>query len=418
MPTIEADLRLRATSEPAEPGEVAPYDESLYVQEFEVVKVRTGQLEAPVIRIARWAVLGGEDVAPEPRPPGTVETLRFVSFDRLGEEMGSLDTRDHLPHDLSVPLFLEEPGFDSLEEGDIPESLRFDYRSRFSERMRLFWLLRRQLEVVVIGNSHGEVGVDARAFYPDRNALTPVALNFCKAAADFPQLELLVTEYVDRLPALRWLIWCLSPRLLNQRRRSPWRLKEFTASPGFRFDQANGDELWPAGAGERVALAEATALTGQFDAWGGTGHRGTSLPADPAARRRAVNEEVKDRHFSWDNAAAESIRQTTQAFAGRGVKTCFLIPAYHPDLAGSGAADIDGTGLRDAARVREFLLALTTRNPGAVAVADVHNGGASGFPPEAFWDADHLNRDGRGLQTTRLLAAMAPLDPELAPWKP
>lgn len=105
-PSLAAELRLLATSEAADLAAIAPYRESLLVQELEVVRPLVGELPAGRLRVARWAHLAGERLPAAGARAGDRSVLRLRPF--AGEARAqSLYLADTLPEAWDLPLYLD-----------------------------------------------------------------------------------------------------------------------------------------------------------------------------------------------------------------------------------------------------------------------------------------------------------------------
>ena len=170
--------QLLAESIPAKPEDIAPYDRSLVYAEYKVLGVESGFLDAPKIRVAHWAVVGGE-AQEVPSGIGSRHELSIAPFDPKSP-LASIHTTDDLPLDLAIPTFIDHGA--SIALASPPEEVRYDYRGTFSGRMKLYWLLRDQLEVVVLGSSHGGLSLDPNYLKPPGDS--PRALSLCCPASD------------------------------------------------------------------------------------------------------------------------------------------------------------------------------------------------------------------------------------------
>jgi hypothetical protein len=106
VPRFVVKARLGALSELPTPEQIAPYREGLVLGEYEVVKLKQGEIGADRVRVAHWAILDG---APQPlRAAKSGDVVRLAlepweSYPRLESAYLS----DTLAPDGDAPLFLD-----------------------------------------------------------------------------------------------------------------------------------------------------------------------------------------------------------------------------------------------------------------------------------------------------------------------
>ncbi len=414
-PGTRARVTAVATSVPATPLQIAPYDDSLFICEYTVDEIVAGTLPSGQIRVAHWAVLASEPVAPE-LAPGTSAVLELVPFDSVAG-LDQIHLADDLDPASPLPLYLDVSGTLGAMPDTVPNTVRFDYRGGYSPRFEAYWQLRAQLRLVVVGNSHAGVGILPSYFYPAESARTPLALNLSMPAAGFFQEKLVVDEYLLDLPDLRWVVWELSPRIFNRHFVDGWRFDQFRASTGYRFDRSHRDALWPiatAAHADRVRTETIEGISDRIDAWGGTKKVGVDPDFIPGAPLdQALAAAAEELEFVMNEEVWTALEATVDQLSKRGVATFLCIAPMHPALAQSPAADNDQTGDGDYDTIVRRLTALASRVP-KVAFRDFNNGGHHEFGAELFWDLDHLNADGARAFSPALVKAMAEIDPTIA----
>lgn len=109
VPGHRVRARLVAASEAPTLEEIAPYRDALVVYEWEVLRVLDGELAEPRVRVAHWAVLGGE---PQPVPHGPPGTRSRLELERLSdnEQAAAYPLMDGLEPRPDLPLFLDVGG--------------------------------------------------------------------------------------------------------------------------------------------------------------------------------------------------------------------------------------------------------------------------------------------------------------------
>lgn len=396
--------------------DVQPYDEGLAWHEYRVKRVLGGKLKvgSPVIRVAHWTVLSAKPVTVSTQR-GEVVTLRLVSFDSV-PGLKNLNQSD----DLEI-VAEEPPRFLDMSQPHLqatpPSMIRYDYRGNVSEQMRLYWMLRGQLKVVAMGNSHATKGVNPRSIMDPDNWRHPAMLNMAPAGSNNDQQCLMLREYVLPLPKLEWLLWVVSARTFNADRSTDTKkYREFITSPGWLYDQQHRSEFWPVPPQAKlITTDEVKAAMGPMglDVWGSLIVAKTLLPEDPAEQKKLVEKQCREVEFTWDDKAFEKFCDTARAFTERGVKVLIFTTPIHPLTKETAAADPDGTsheGFREMVRHME---AFDKTVPG-LWFKDYHKDGHHEFPPGEFYDVDHLDREGSGRLGLMIRQWMKECDTETA----
>ncbi len=411
-PEIEVEVERVAASKAKTPEDVRPYDEALVWHEYRVRRVLSGKLEAGVIRVAHWTVVAAKAV-PVSGKVGEVTTVKLVPFDSVAEikEVAASDDLEITAEEPPRFLDLSQP----LTAGVTPSVVRMDYRGNVSDQMQLYWKLRGQLKAVVMGNSHATKGVSPREFFGRENRAAPVMLNMAPAGSNNELQCLMVEEYIAPLPRLEWMLWVVSARSFNATRKDERKSDEFQASPGWKYDQKHKPELWPVPVSSSlVTSAELDRLdTKSVDNWGWENRKDDHLPDDLEAQRGFVLEQCNSERFEWSPAIFEAFRRTARTLAARGVKVLLFTTPLHPFTKDADASDPDGTTHEGFQEVVRHMQALD-RETASLWFHDFHKGGAHEFPPQEFYDVDHLNRKGAARLADLIQAWMAACEQEKA----
>jgi hypothetical protein len=391
-PEIEVEVERVAASKAKSPRDIQPYDEAIAWHEYRVLRVLSGKLEASVIRVAHWTVVAAKAV-PVSAKAGERVSLKLVPFESL-KGMDDVAASDDLDFTASEPpKFLDMS--QALAQTGTPDVIRHDYRGNVSDQMRLFWKLRGQLSIVAMGNSHATKGVCPREFLGNPNWITPLMLNMAPAGSNNRQQCLMLREYVLPLPKIEWVMWVVSARNFNGQRKDERKYQEFTASPGWLYDQKHKNELWPAPAQEKLVTSDELMKLGitSVDVWGWQGIGKSMLPRDPDDLRKFVLNQCDSTRFSWSEEIFAEFRDTALALSRKGIKVLVFTTPLHPFTKEANASDPDGTthaGFMEMARhMEEF----DKQTPG-LWFRDFHQGGDHEFPSDEFYDVDHLNRPG------------------------
>lgn len=407
-PTVDATVT--ALSLAPDPADLSPYEESLVEYEYRLGNVTAGDFPHREFRVAHWGVLQGE---PAPVPAfGEQKTLTLIPFREVPGIANFHFTSDLDPLS-DLPLFLDQVSYDALKT--TPSGRRNDYGTHeLSARMEIYWLVRHQLKLAVVGNSHAGTGIRPGAFYPTDNALQPVAISLASASSDFEMQHSIASNYLPELPQLEWVVWCLSPRLFNARYSSSAKNTSFATSSGRTYDRENAADLWPVDPDlPPVPVAVTEAVWNQRDAWGGSKHDGALKFATADALQSHVIRECSERKFI-DNADAwpqlEAFLTTAQK---KSINVFLFLPPSHPDTRHANCTDPDGTGHQDLQQITATLTSLAGRFPNTHFV-DYNRSGQHGFQPANFYDIDHLNTTGADALTARIIAELAKTTPAVA----
>jgi len=398
---VQAVLERIAVSKIRTPQDISPYDDALSWQEYKVVEVRHGKIESPVIRVAHWTVSGGKQV-PTDVDLGERVTLSLNLFDEA-EGLDGVPKEDDLDLLESPPRFLAMLSPD--HPASQPKALRYDYQGHFSEQMKLYWNLRPQLRLVIMGNSHATKGISPRFLLGAENQTTPQALNLAPPGANNDMQCVVIEDYVLPLPKLETVVWVISGRNFNLDRNEGRKLKEFLASPGREHDELGKEEHWPIPPESKpVTIAELDALNlKQYDSWGWNerGKGEMPLPSEPERLKEYIDQELQPVSFEWNEASWQKFTKTVKKLNDRGVRVFVLTTPMHPVMANLPPADVDGTGDDGFAQ----LVAKATELDAALPLTsfyDYNELEKHDFQHSEFFDLDHLNKHGAPRLTQKI----------------
>lgn len=391
-PEILVEVERVAASKAKTPQDIQPYDEAVAWHEYHVRRVLSGKLDAATIRVAHWTVVAAKAV-PVSAKPGEVATLKLVPFDSIKglDDVAASDDLDFTATE--PPRFLDLS--QSLAQAGTPGAIRHDYRGNVSDQMRLYWKLRGQVRIVAMGNSHATKGVCPREFLGNENWVTPLMLNMAPAGSNNRQQCLMLREYVLPLPKLEWVLWVVSARNFNAKRKDERKYQEFTASPGWLYDQKHKTDLWPAPVPEKPVTSEALTKLGitSVDVWGWQGIGKSMLPQDEKELRKLVVDQCDSTRFAWSDGIFAEFCDTARTLSQKGIKVLVFTTPLHPFTKDANASDPDGTTHKGFMEMVRHMEEFDGRTPG-LWFRDFHKGGDHGFPPGEFYDVDHLNRPG------------------------
>lgn len=407
---LVVEARRVANAKPLTAEEAKPYDEALAWQEYELVKVIKGDLPKKVKKflVGHWSVIAEQDRSVD-TGIGAVATLAIVP-----PFPGYADVKSTVPDDYDdeLPRYIEAYKGD----GAVPKKLRMDYGSIFSRLMAVYWEIRPQIKMVIMGNSHTGVGVEpARLMLPE-NATTPCAISLAAAGSHMPYQCLLIREYVKDLPKLEWVIWGVSTRSFNKERSINHRMNSFLSSPGRKWDEEHWKEFWPVkeAAPQTFAELDKKGFSAQaiWEYWSAKKKRSFPVPIDDPTKAKLLKLMGKENSTWWDEAWTE-FEATVKSLTDKGVKVLLFTPPNHPLSKEAVAVDADQTSRADHQKLIEKLTALGKDQP-KVWFHDYNNGGNHPLLHEDFFDVDHLWPTGSEKLTQQLDAWIKAADTEAA----
>ena len=89
--------------------------------------------------------------------------------------------------------------------------------------MRNFFPIRHQVRIVAVGTSRAQCGIDPRFFSVKDNGTHPQAYNLSVGGSALPCADLILKEYVERCPQVKWVVYgrrqsYLQPTLYRSKR--------------------------------------------------------------------------------------------------------------------------------------------------------------------------------------------------------
>lgn len=369
--------------------EIAPYDEAICWQEYQVDKILLGELrDRPArIRVAHWTVLHGKELPAVGALNQQVE-LRIRPFRHFPglESVASSDDLEVTAEE--IPLFVDVA---PLQAGMANEWSRWDYGGTFSNQMRQYWKLRGQLEGVVLGNSHAAKDIAPHLLKWGQNESIPAVLNLGAAGSNVNLQCLLAEKYVATLPKIRTVIWVMSLRSFNQQMASGRKERDFLASSAYAHDSLHPEEFAISAENWRLVPAQEAKppSEGFVDAWGWESRSTSHVPAEAAPFAEYLAANVNHPEFTFDEKSWMVFERTVRALAAKGIKVALVAPPFHPTFAGREVADPDGTTNAGALQTVQRLEKLAADCEG-VSFRDFNLAGKNDFVSAEFYDLDHL----------------------------
>ncbi|RKU27694.1 hypothetical protein C6497_10755 [Candidatus Poribacteria bacterium] len=391
---IELRVELTAKSKIPTLKDISPYREALVFYEYRLQKRLDGEFKGKKLRVAHWAIYDNQPQKIRKLEIGDKLELELYPYKQY-KEFGSLYTSDTLELDPDIPLY-HDIGQEIFEDEPVDE--RFDYDSIFSEKMPVFWQLKNQLKLVALGDSRCECGVKAELFYEDENLRIPVAYNLAISGGSLEVQELIVEEYLKKLPNLEWVVYQMSPRVVNRHFKKTSD-RELRKSDGFKFDQRNKQTLWERSKikNEKKTIHDIYSIPYVSAYWSerpwGWEYK-NEIWQNPEKKKFKSDWEISEKRW-------KSLTSMISTLKKHDVKVLLYLAPLHPIMQGEPVVDDDGTTQEGYHELVDQLNRLQKKLPNLVFV-DLLQGGNHDFTPEMFKDLDHLNVQGATKLTQEL----------------
>ncbi len=248
-----------------------------------------------------------------------------------------------------------------------------------------------QLRIVAIGDSRVEKGVDPKYFLGEENRKYPLALSFGSCAKDMPMVQILCEDYFAHGRKMEWVIYGMSPRVLNRYYRDGDDEEDIKRSQIYLDDKA----AW-------ATIPKVTELIpfSQIDIdgdspWGFDGEDGIDDDlSDEDDREDAIDDLRKGKgRYKFDLKRIEMLESSIKKLGENNIKMLAFSPPMHPVSIGQPCTDDDGTTREAYDEYVSKMNALDKKYPNFYFL-DVHKKGEHGFEHECFNDFDHLNTRG------------------------
>ena len=391
---IELRVELVAKSKLPSLEDISPYREALVFYEYKLKKRLDGDFKGKILRVAHWAIYDNQPQAIGQANIGTSRTLELYPYQQF-KELESIYTSDTLELDIDIPLY-HDIGQKILEDHSIDD--RFDYDSILSEKMPVFWQLKDQLKLIALGDSRCECGVRTGLFYGEENQKTPVAYNLAISGGSLEVQKLVVDEYLLKLPNLEWVVYQMSPRVVNRHFEKSSE-RELRRSDGFEFDQKHADTLWKNSNhnSRKKTVSEISTIPYAGVYW-------SERPWGWEYKNEVwQNPEKDDLDEEWEisDKRWNRLKDMIASLKDRDVQMLLYLSPFHPIMRGESVVDDDGTTQDGYRELVDELQKLEKRFPNLVFV-DFIKGNNHDFTSEMFKDLDHLNASGATKLTQEL----------------
>lgn len=391
---IELRVELIAKSKLPTLEDISPYREALVFYEYKLKKRLDGEFKGKNLRVAHWAIYDNQPQSIGKVKIGSSQTLELYPYQQF-RELESIFTSDTLDLDPDIPLY-HDIGQKILEDRSMDD--RFDYDSILSEKMPVFWQLKDQLKLVALGDSRCECGVQTGLFYGKENRRTPVAYNLAISGGSLEVQKLIVDEYLLKLPNLEWVVYQMSPRVVN-RHFEKSSDRDLRRSDGYEFDQKHAKTLWKP-TDEKVKKK----TTGEIAAIPYVGAYWSERPWGWEYKNEIWQNPEKD-NFDEEWEISEKrwnrLKEMIASLRDQDVNILLYLSPFHPIMRGESVVDDDGTTQEGYRELVDELRKLQKQYPNLVFV-DLMLGGNHDFTSDMFKDLDHLNALGATKLTQEL----------------
>jgi len=274
-------------------------------------------------------------------------------------------------------------------------SRKIDEKSYDDDLPREFRRIRRtllqlidQLQIVAIGDSRTEKGIDPKYFLGEENQKYPLALNFGSCASGMGAVQLLCEDYFAHCRKMRWVIYGLSPRILNKYYRSGGWDDNVKECDIYYTDKT----AWPMIPEVTRMIPFSEVDLDEDSPWGFDGNEGVDddLLEDNDDREEALRDLSGKGRYKFDFERLAMLESAVRKLGKNNVNLLAFSPPIHPISKGQPCTDDDGTPREAYDEYVMILNALDKKYPNFYFL-DVNKKGEHGFEPECFSDFDHLN---------------------------
>ncbi|MFK5922503.1 MAG: hypothetical protein QM496_10015 [Verrucomicrobiota bacterium] len=354
--------------------QISPYEEALIINEYQVLEALDGRkTDSDKIRIAQWAITNKQKL-PLNTQKGTIQNLYLTPLSSM-PELNSVYQRNDLEFDPEEKIYYDLTPIPNSYTP--PENVRNDYRSDISRRLQVYWLIRQQLKLAVLGNSHSAAAVDPQLFYQPGNNDVPVSLSLSPAGSGVSFQSILADRYLADLPHLEWVIWGISPRIFNQNYAIDRRARLFQKSPGYLYDQQHWQQL----VNKTTPTIPITfdqireKLDSKLHPWGWAKKKTRDFPVPLSDdTRKAILARCRRPHFTWNDQAWLQFQNSVKNLAHHKIKVLLFTPPYHPLVTETAVVDGDDTGNADYDRLADRLKTLSKKSS-CIYFLDIHQAG-------------------------------------------
>ncbi len=392
---IELRVELVAKSKLPTLKDISPYREALVFYEYSLQKRIDGEFKGKKLRVAHWAIYDNQPQTIGKTKIGSSQTLELYPYQQF-VELESIYTSDTLALDADVPLY-HDIGQKIHENRTIDD--RFDYDSILSEKMPVFWKLKNQLKLIALGDSRCELGIRAEMFYPEENRKTPVAYNLSISGGSLEFQKVVVDEYLVKMPNLEWVVYQMSPRVLNRYFGKSDEV-ELMKSDGYKFDLQHAEGLWRSADTDnnKKTVADIASIPYAGVYWcerpWGWKYRNDVWQNPKTDDDFKERWEISEKRWNRLKAMIASLKE-------RDVQMLLYLPPFHPIMRGELVVDDDGTTQEGYRELVDRLKKLEKQYPNFVFVDFMQNGDHD-FTAEMFKDLDHMNALGATKLTQKL----------------
>jgi uncharacterized protein (TIGR02171 family) len=265
----------------------------------------------------------------------------------------------------------------------------------FSNKMNRFWKVHSEIELIALGSSHVEYGINPLRF-TDR-----WAFNLGFSAGGMTCARTLGTEYALRhCPKLKTVVMEVLPGLMYLPHADwiwDWPISRTT---GFVYDKSHG--FWADGLPPRFEEYVRQAPNGYYESVDSTGNHPI-----PAGSWGGPNPPDKSGAPAWTTADSNyqvnlaDLKAFAQGFAARGIHVLFVVFPQNPGYAATPHYQLSGPSMETARAVLQDVRALESLSD-HIHFYDAHNFGVHDYSDADAYDVDHMAAPGAIKLTDRL----------------
>jgi len=309
----------------------------------------------------------------------------------------------------------------------LPDGRRYQ-NLYYSLKFQRFNRVKDHIETIVVGDSRARHGVDPMLFAGQSQESRVTAFNFAAASSGIEFTDILVREYLCKVPNLRTIVWEVSPRIFNRYWYDPM-YELFVQSGGYHSDRLAAEMGF-----SRVGIRAGVELAAErifSEASATYAHRSIlkslmldGLVGDSSGRHfhkeapvnisrwgfmefpdsqcvdvsdpcevGAILKSLESGRFEPDSGRMGKFCELVGFLGKADIRLICFVPPIHHSLMGSGVSDTDGTPNADYKQLMDKLRALESRF-GNYRFVDLNKGGDNGFTDAEYGDFDHLNYAG------------------------
>ncbi len=302
-----------------------------------------------------------------------------------------------------APDSLPSAGLDLDSLGHYNEPVNNGSQLEFANKMRLFWKLHKDVELLAVGSSHAEHGINPNLFSHY------LAFNMAFSAGSWNQERIQIVDYILNLcPKIKVLIMevHLGTMVISSSNLNFDPMLSLTK--GFSYDQSNG--FWadsPPPNLENLMNQAPNPILSYVDSLGFTPRDPVNWGAQPIPQYLTDTWTVADPDYQRTMGQVEDV---TKLVSGRHIQLVIVNFPQNPAYKNTPHYQMYGPGWKTAGDIIQKLKSLESLSP-YVHFYDAYNFGNHDYIDEDANDYDHLSYKGARKLTLRLDSLINTLSP-------